>query len=292
MSVLEQDFSDFELIIVDDGSTDLSYSKALEIIDSRITIIRQPNQGVSKARNAGVAVSRASYVAFLDADDSYSPTFLSHMINMTTSFPSAAFYCCRFEVIDEKGYLIRTESCLPKQFCGPVEDFFTLYMRDRFLLCPSSFMVNKTMFVKINGFPDDASIGEDIFLWTELALQGSVVVNNVVASTMFRNAENRTATKASQTIAKYADYYLRNTSWQNGLSEKQISSVYALVCYYAFIQACVALSVEQKANAMNYAQLIAPHNKIYSFIIRFCNYFLPGSFFRVIQVLRNRLNRV
>jgi glycosyltransferase involved in cell wall biosynthesis len=76
-SVFDQDFGDFELLVVDDGSDD-PYVSAWEGCDRRIRILRNPdNRGVGAARNLGIAAAHGKYVSFLDDDDEYAPTFLS-----------------------------------------------------------------------------------------------------------------------------------------------------------------------------------------------------------------------
>ncbi|MCM1218490.1 MAG: glycosyltransferase [Lachnospiraceae bacterium] len=75
-SVLSQTYSDFELVIVDDGSTDKSVQYINEITDNRIRLITQKNAGVSAARNRGVMESGGKWILFLDADDSLFPTCL------------------------------------------------------------------------------------------------------------------------------------------------------------------------------------------------------------------------
>lgn len=291
-SVLEQDMPDFELIIVDDGSTDQSFAQACQFQDPRIRFIQQTNQGVSRARNVGVSASKSHYVAFIDADDRYHPNFLSSMKRMMTDYPQACFYCCRFEVIDETGRLMQTRSYLPDSFSGPVTDFFSLYKKDRLLLCPSSFMVNKAAFFTVGGFSEDAVIGEDICLWIALALNGQVVVNNKIASTMFRNAENRTAGKASQTVSKYAEIYLGSGEWRRHLQAKQIDSVLQLVGHYAFIQACVAVSHDQKPTAKRYAKLLSSEHKFSAVLIWLAILLVPSSLLRGVKLFRNRLIRV
>lgn len=75
-SVLAQSFTDFELIVVDDGSTDSTAGIVQSYTDSRIRLIRQPNRGVSVARNAGLEAARGQFITFLDSDDLYYPDFL------------------------------------------------------------------------------------------------------------------------------------------------------------------------------------------------------------------------
>ncbi|MCX6184716.1 MAG: glycosyltransferase family A protein, partial [Flavobacterium sp.] len=68
-SVLNQSFTDFELLLIDDGSTDSSPALLNQFTDERIKLISQNNQGVSAARNLGIKEAKAPYIAFLDADD-------------------------------------------------------------------------------------------------------------------------------------------------------------------------------------------------------------------------------
>ncbi|NBB31614.1 glycosyltransferase family A protein [Cellulophaga sp. BC115SP] len=93
MSIISQDYKDFEVIIVDDGSTDngIDIIKSL-ISDNRFKIIQQENQGVSVARNRGVKESSYNYIAFLDADDEWKPQFLTAIINAITKFPEASMW--------------------------------------------------------------------------------------------------------------------------------------------------------------------------------------------------------
>lgn len=94
-SVLTQTISDFELIIVNDGSTDNSIDVVHKYLkDARIKIINQFNQGVSAARNKGVLEAKFDYVAFLDADDEWLPGFLAKVKQAIELYPSAGMYGC------------------------------------------------------------------------------------------------------------------------------------------------------------------------------------------------------
>ena len=93
-SVLNQTFPDFEINIVDDGSTDRSLESARQFDDPRIRVFSKPNGGVSSARNYGIRQSRKKYIAFLDADDLWYPDYLSERILQTQKSILQCFVCC------------------------------------------------------------------------------------------------------------------------------------------------------------------------------------------------------
>lgn len=96
MSVLSQSYQNFEVVIVDDGSTDNSVAKVEEIQDSRIRLIRQKNGGPSKARNTGVKNAKGEWILFLDADDEFLPEALLNFERAIIENPSIGFICAPF----------------------------------------------------------------------------------------------------------------------------------------------------------------------------------------------------
>lgn len=98
-SVLAQQYTDFELIIVDDGSTDGGVQKLSGIKDHRMTIIRQENKGVSVARNRGISAAKAEYVAFLDADDIWCPDYLMQIDLLTKKYTESDIFVTAYNVV-------------------------------------------------------------------------------------------------------------------------------------------------------------------------------------------------
>jgi len=88
-SVFGQSLQDFEVIVVDDGSTDHSVEEARTIKDSRLSILSQPNAGAPSALNRGIAIARGEYVAFLDADDLWAPGKLQRQLEAFIAHPEA-----------------------------------------------------------------------------------------------------------------------------------------------------------------------------------------------------------
>jgi len=102
-SVLAQTFDDFELIIVDDGSTDGSVEICRRFRDKRIRLIRQRNRGLAGARNTGIRNAMGNYIALLDADDAWSPTKLARQVTHLRKRPLVGVSYCQSAFMDDKG---------------------------------------------------------------------------------------------------------------------------------------------------------------------------------------------
>lgn len=100
-SVLQQSFSNFELLIVNDGSPDRSVEICQQFNDSRIQILHQANRGPAAARNLGISQAKGEYVAFLDGDDLWLPEKLEQHVNHLDSAPEVGVSFCRSRFIDE-----------------------------------------------------------------------------------------------------------------------------------------------------------------------------------------------
>lgn len=101
-SVLRQTLSDWECIVIDDGSSDNTPIVVSSVDDNRVRLIAQGNAGVSAARNAGLEVARGRYIAFLDADDLWHPRALEHMCAALSAQPSCALCWADFVRFEDK----------------------------------------------------------------------------------------------------------------------------------------------------------------------------------------------
>lgn len=179
-AALKQTFSDFEIIIVNDGSTDdsLQIIKAFE--DYRISIFTQENKGVSLARNYGIQKSAGTYIAFLDADDLWLPNHLELLFDLIQRFPDAGIYASRYIYkVAENKFIANTFLNLPENYSGIVPDFFYSSIRNRIALT-SAVLVPKVIFDKIGVFNPEIYSVEDLDLWIRIALKFPVAITNTV----------------------------------------------------------------------------------------------------------------
>ncbi len=102
-SALSQPYDDFEIIVVDDGSTDATPSVLARFADPRLRVVRQANQGISGARNAGVAEARGEYIIMLDSDDRWRPNILPRLVQTLEAHPDAVLVYGRAQAIDPQG---------------------------------------------------------------------------------------------------------------------------------------------------------------------------------------------
>ena len=287
-SVLAQSYPHFELIVVDDGSTDASQAVARGFTDPRMKLLTQVNEGVAAARNRGVQEASSDYVCFLDADDEYSVDFLSEINKLIQMNGNAALYCCRYKEVDEQGQPFLGNCDLPRDFFGEVSDFFLHYKHSRSLMCSSNICARRELILEVGGFPAGQRIGEDIYLWLRLALKGSVMFSDQILSTIYRNAENRTISSGLRAVPFHTRYFLTEHSWRHGQDPAVIRQLLSFIFHNGLINVCGALMVQNKDVATEYIELIRPHHALLAFAIR-CLSLLPSAVFLFGKQLRNSL---
>lgn len=183
-SVLTQTNQNFEIIVVNDGSTDKSVIEVLKIKSSKIKLITQKNQGVSAARNRGVLESKFDMIAFLDADDIWFPSHLEILSKVINKNPNHCFFATSFT----KGEV--PVSDIQGVSYGPIRDYYKSAIKSN-LVWTSTVVINKKCFETCGGFNVLISRGEDLELWSRIAdLYALIKINNTTAKYKI-DAENR-----------------------------------------------------------------------------------------------------
>ncbi len=175
-TVLTQTYQDFEIIIVNDGSTDHSVEEVAKVTDPRIRLIHQSNAGVSAARNRGIEEAKGEYIAFLDADDEWKPDYLKTQYELTQKYPECSVFTCNYEFKDSQGKITPTIiRKLPfKDEDGILSNYFEVASCSHPPLWTSAVIVKKSAIQSIGGFPVGIKSGEDLLTWARLACKYSI----------------------------------------------------------------------------------------------------------------------
>ncbi|WP_370215822.1 glycosyltransferase family 2 protein [Idiomarina sp.] len=176
-SVLDQTYQDFEIVVVNDGSSDSSAAVVEAIEDHRIRLIKQKNQGVSAARNRGIQEAGNEWVAFLDGDDLWEKGHLQEISLMMQKFPNEKVFVTSFEYSDKRPMFRHPRS----EPIFKVENYFKEAMKES-LMWTSIVVVHKSCIEVVGGFNEELNRGEDLDLWARLARQYQVVKSGKVTA--------------------------------------------------------------------------------------------------------------
>ncbi|MFN3543481.1 MAG: glycosyltransferase family 2 protein [Thiobacillus sp.] len=168
-SVLAQSFQDWELIAIDDGSQDGTSAWFEAQHDPRIHVIRQANQGVSAARNRGLAQCKGEYIGFLDADDTWDPEFLSTLLGELDTHPEAVLAYCGWQNLGLPGP--RGQPFIPPDYEGPDK---TRLLLESCRWPIHACLTRQSAIRRVGGFDPDLKIGEDFLFWMEIGQLGLI----------------------------------------------------------------------------------------------------------------------
>lgn len=236
-SVQNQTYRDFEIIVVDDGSTDgsLSVVESLLTAESRLTVIRKPNGGVCSARNRGIEAAKGEYVALLDADDIWDKDYFREQMRMVEDFPDCYMWGINYaETVD--GQVIRdVPTGLPKGFRGIVDDYFRIPGRVSDLFCSSSVLIRKTAFEGVGLFDERIRYAEDSDMWFRIIARFPVAFYDRYMVFYRFDAENR-AQKKHRPLKYFLPFFVDKYSsykdvpvfydWINRWSAQHIANYY------------------------------------------------------------------
>ena len=214
-SVLAQDFTDFELIVVDDGSTD-NTSDILGEFESYIRVIRQTNRGVSAARNRGIQASGGRLTAFLDSDDLWLPQKLSHQVDFFSSHADAMI--CQTEEQWIRNKVRVNPKVRHHKFSGLIFE----RSLELCLVSPSAVMIKKDLFNEVGLFDESLPACEDYDLWLRVSCRFPVYL--IETPLIIKRGGHADQLSRAPGLDKYRIQSLHNIIESNLLSDGQRSA--------------------------------------------------------------------
>lgn len=208
-SILNQTFTDYEIIIVNDCSTDKSVSKIEPYLSEKVTLIHhEKNKGLSASRNTGIKNAKANYVTYLDADDLWKPTFLETINRLISNFPEAKIFATNYEEIYGSKILKphNNSDSLANDFEGII-DFFKLNLKQG-IYNHGSVCFESSVFEKVGYYDEKLTFSEDIDFNIRANSQFKLAYSTVVGMQYTMQSENQITTSkiSEKTLPDYSKY--------------------------------------------------------------------------------------
>jgi len=184
-SVLSQSFKEFELIVIDDGSTDSGADIARSIEDPRLRVAEQENMGVSATRNRGIMEAENDLLCFLDADDTWHCDFLAEITELISAYSDAGVFSTNYDIYtsDERRVNSGIRCSIKKGQRGVLENYFKSFAYGATPLNSINSCFRRKVFNSLGTFPLGIEQHEDMCMWITIALSDFKIVfsNNVYA---------------------------------------------------------------------------------------------------------------
>lgn len=169
-SVRAQTFENFELIVVDNGSTDRTSEILGSVNDARLKVLNLPERGVSRARNRGLREARGTFIAFLDSDDTWSAEFLEKMYMALSANPDAVLAYCGWQNLGLPGP--RGEPFIPPNYENP-DKAAALLEGCRWPI--HACLTRHAAIIEAGEFNTHLTIAEDYLLWMNVSVTGTII---------------------------------------------------------------------------------------------------------------------
>ncbi|NJL09745.1 MAG: glycosyltransferase [Calothrix sp. SM1_7_51] len=226
-SVLSQTFTDFELIVINDGSQDETLAIVQQITDSRLKVFSYSNQGANISRNLGFSHAIGEYISFLDADDIWTANKLELQLNALENNPEAAVAYSWTDYIDENGKIIF--SGRQQTFNGNVYEQLLI---GNFLENGSNPLIRKNAFIEAGKFDEQLSAGQDWDMWLRLAAKFQFVAVPQV-QILYRVSANSLSTNLAR--QEKACVYVLNKALKSSPESLQYTKAISLTNLYKYL---------------------------------------------------------
>jgi glycosyltransferase involved in cell wall biosynthesis len=280
-SILNQTYTNYEIIIINDGSTDSSESKVLEFMGNRIQLYNQKNQGAAMARNLGIEKAKYEYIAFLDADDLWMENHLETLSALIQDFPNAGIYASRYQLISKEGKIsIPKFNRISEDFYGIIPDYFDASLNYA-VATSSSIAVPKYVFEKIGNFKSEISSGQDVDMWIRIASKYQVALSAKITATYLYYIEN-SLSKTPILEKKIKDFVNYRLEEESNPSLKKYLDIYRME--YA-LQYKIAGANKQSKEL--YGEILKENISLKSKIV----YYLPQSILALLLKFKRLLRK-
>ncbi len=238
-SVWSQSFEHFEVIVVNDGSTDGSLKEVNTVKDERLQVFSIENQGVSNARNYGISKANAELIVFLDADDLWFNHHLQDLKDLHEQFPDCGMYCKAYNKKEGTILMPSKFKNIPEKspWKGVVSDYFESSLVNS-IAWTSAVMVPKSTLEKVGVFDTKITLGagEDTDLWIRIALQYPVAFSNKVSAIHQLHSENRIS-NSNTNLRQFINLDRYNKQAESNSSLKQYLDLnrYAIAIQYKLV---------------------------------------------------------
>lgn len=193
-SAVNQKNQDYEIIIIDDGSTDESMEKVKSIESDKIHIFHQENQGVAVARNMGIMQANGEYIAFLDADDVWHTNYLQTIDYLVSHYPQSDIFVTAYDILMKNGRKNQSMQLSPREGC--LESYWLTLKQKYDFVWTSATVIRKEALVNAGMFKPGEKIGQDLDMWARVARNNPRVAYSAKSCVTYtRNAQENARTR-------------------------------------------------------------------------------------------------
>lgn len=200
-AVLNQTYGDYEVIVVDDGSTDNSLEVARKVKSDKIKIITQENAGVAVARNTGIYNAEGEYIAFLDADDEWKENYLETINSIVDKFQQSDIFVTAYAAVMGDGKVNYSTQLTPEEGC--LDSYWLTLAKGYDFVWTSATVIRKEALINAGCFKPGEKIGQDLDMWARVARNNpKVAYSSKICVNYNRGAEANARTRIKIARAK------------------------------------------------------------------------------------------